>query len=71
MTNAAKNTLLVRVGGEAHALILETVTRIADKVVLIEPHKTLNQTRGVVKSQALSQSNIEELRERLTDQGIT
>ena len=38
--------------------------------MIIEPHRKFSQVKGVVKSKALSKNTLEELKERLSEQGV-
>ena len=70
ITKSGRSTLLVESNSEEQANKLMTLKKIADEIVIVEPHKTLNQIKGVIKSKALNKNTIEELKERLEDQGI-
>ena len=54
MVKSGKSTLLVEVSDEAQVRRLENIKRIADEAAIVEPHKTLNDIKEVVKSKALS-----------------
>ena len=43
---------------------------MANVPVVVEPHKTYNQVKGIIRSRAISMSSIEELQECLKDQGV-
>ena len=69
-TKSGRSTLLVESNSKEQANKLMTLKKIADEIVIVEPHKTLNQIKGVIKSKFISKIIIEELQERLEDQGI-
>ena len=70
ITKSGKSTLLIETISEEQASKLIKLKKIADEVVIIEPHRNLNQVKGVIKSKALSKNTLEELKERLSEQGV-
>ena len=44
--------------------------KIADEVVIIAPLRNLNQVKRVIKGKALYNNALEELKERLSEQGV-
>ena len=47
------------------------VTTLADNHVVVEPHRSLNVVKGVVRSSSFAHSTLTTLEERLKDQGVS
>ena len=65
-----RDTLLIEVKSEQQGNKLKGVTEIAQQQVETQEHKSLNQSRGTVLSEAMSNSSLEELQEALEPQGV-
>jgi len=70
ITKANRNSLLIETTNPAQSDKLQAVTLIGGHRVIVEPHKTLNTVKGVVRSRAMSQCTEEELREILKEQSV-
>lgn len=66
-----KNTLLVEIANEAQYDKLRNIKTIDKNPVVIEEHKSLNQVKGTIYSETMSKSTIEEIFEKLKDQGVS
>lgn len=64
-------SLLVEVSREAQANNLLKITEFASVPVVVSPHRTLNITKGVIRSRELSRLTAEELLPELQNQGVT
>lgn len=60
ISKAGKSILMIETYNAAQSEKLQKIKRIASHEVIVEPHKTLNQVKGVVKSRAFSRSSEEE-----------
>ena len=65
-----KDTLLIEVKSSAQGTKLKNVTNIANNAVVITEHKSLNQSKGTVYSEAMSNSSLDELYDALKDQHV-
>ena len=70
ITKNNKSSLLIVTGSREQSHKLEKIREIDDQPVVVEPHRTLNSTRGTVFSETLAQSSDEEILEHLSDQGV-
>ena len=70
ITKAGRNTLIIETENEIQANKLKSLKEIANVQVVVEPHRTYNQVKGIIRSRAFSMSSIEELQECLKDQGV-
>ena len=70
MVKAFKNTLPVETENEIQLNKVLEIKEIANVAVVVEPHKTLNQIKGRVRSKTLGMNTIDELRDRLRDQDV-
>ena len=65
-----KETLLVKVKSENQGNLLQQIQELAQQKVAVESHKSLNQSKGTVFSEALSNSTQEEILEALKNQHV-
>ena len=65
-----RDTLLIEVKSEQQGNKLKSVREIAQQQVETQEHTFLNQSRGTVLSEAMSNSSLEELQEVLEPQGV-
>ena len=66
-----RNSLLIEVQSENQGEKLSRITNVHSNPVIVEIHKTMNNTKGTVFSETMSQSTEEEILEQLKDQGVT
>ena len=71
IVKAGKSTLLVETESENQSNKLLSLKQIADVPVVVEAHRTLNQVKGVIKSKAMGMNTVEELVDKLKDQGVS
>ena len=65
------NSLLVQATGSHQSNRIKNIKKVLKFNVIIETHKLLNTTKGVVKSRHMSDCSIEELKEVLKDQKVS
>ena len=66
-----RNTLLVEASSIGQADKVKALTSLDGNVVTVEPHRSFNGSKGVVRSQTFSQSSEDELRDCLKEQGVS
>ena len=68
----SRNSLMIEVLSLEQATKLETLnsTKIAKEVSTVQPHRTLNTTRGVVRSKAMGHIAEDQLLDHLKNQGV-
>ena len=64
-------TLLVKVEKRKHADFLLKMIKFHNISVKTYPYKSLNESKGVVRSKELSLSTIKEIKRELKKQGVT
>ena len=65
-----RDTLLIQVRSSNQGNLLREITELTGLQVTVQEHKTLNQCKGTVYSEALSNSSIEEIQEALEEQNV-
>ena len=65
-----KDTLIIQVRSLNQGNLLKQVTELAQNPVTVKEHTSLNQCRGTVYSEALSNSSINEIEEALRNQQV-
>ena len=70
ITKAGRNTLIIETENEVQANKLKALKEIANVHIVVEPHKSYNQVKGIIKSKAFGMSTSEELLECLSEQGV-
>jgi hypothetical protein len=65
------NALHISVTSKKQGEKVQSIKKIGGNPVVVEEHRTLNSTRGVVRSAGFGHSTMEELKESLLDQGVT
>ena len=63
--------LLIEVDRESHSTKLLKITELANVPVKVSPHRTLNTSKGVLKTPELKNTTREELIDQLKQQGVT
>ena len=71
IVKAGYNSIQVATKSKAQTEKLLKVTTLADNQVVVEPHRSLNVVKGVVRSSSFAQSTLTKLEERLKDQGVS
>ena len=70
ISKLSKNSLLIEVSSEEQLQKLNKLTNVAGHPVTVQPHRTMNYTKGTIYSENLGNSTEEEILECLTDQGV-
>ena len=63
--------LLIEVDRESHSTKLLKITELANVPVKVSPHRTLNTSKGVLRTPELKNTTREELIDQLKQQGVT
>ena len=63
--------LLIEVDRETHSTKLLAITELAQVPVKVSPHRTLNTSKGVLRTPELKNTTREELLTQLKKQGVT
>lgn len=71
ITRAGKSTLLVETVSALQSEKLKKIKKLANHEVLVTKHKLFNSVKGVVRSRAFGHNTIEEIRENLSNQGVS
>ena len=70
ITKLNKTSLLIQVKSEAQGKKVKQITSLAGIPVTCDLHRSLNQTKGTVLSETMTQCTNEELMNRLEEQGV-
>ena len=63
--------LLIEVDRESHSTKILAITELANVPVKVTPHRTLNTSKGVIRSYELKNTTADELTSQLKKQGVT
>ena len=64
-------TIFIEVSSKANSEKLKTLNQLNGKSVKVFPHKSLNSSRGVIKTKQLKDTAAKDVVERLKEQGVT
>lgn len=69
--NQSRNALLIKCKNAKQSIEYQKINQIEDYFVNTKPHPTLNQCKGKIHAPELAASTVEELKEDLSQQGVT
>jgi len=66
-----RGDILVEIDKHSYSRMLLGLTQLAGVPVKVSPHRSLNTSRGVIRSRDIADCNVEEIVEELQPQGVT